>query len=307
MKKYRLISDDNYLLSIHSFDVEKPKAVIQIIHGMEEHQERYKNFARFLNKSGYTVVSSDLRGHGNTASYLGFFKEKDGYKALITDQIKIRKFISEIYPGTPVYLFAHSMGTIISRVLLQTHSKYYEKVILSGYPNFQAAAYFGLFFSRIIKSFKGAKYKSKFLQQLTVGIFNNSITNPETDVDWICHNKATVKSYINDPYCGIGFTCSAFEDLYHLVLKMHRPEHYKNINKSMPILLIRGLDDPCVGKTKGARDSYLTLANAGFTNISRINYKNMRHEILNEINNKKVYLDIVRFYDKQSCPATGNA
>lgn len=298
MKKYKLTANDQYSLSVHTFDIAHPKAVIQIIHGMEEHQERYEKFATFLNENGFTVVSSDLRGHGISAPYLGFFREKNGDKALIADQVKIRRFIMRKYPDIPVYLFAHSMGTIISRVLLQKHSHEYKKVVLSGYPNFQTGVYFGLFYASVIQTFRGADYKSKFLQNLTVGIFNHSINNPQTKADWICCNPDTVKAYLNDSYCGIGFTCSAFKDLYHLVIKMHQPENYKNIQKSLPILLLRGTEDPCVGKEKGAEDSLYILKTAGFLNITKIDYPNMRHEILNEINYKKVYCDIVEFYSQ---------
>lgn len=296
MKKYKLTADD-YSLSVHTFDAEQPKAVIQIIHGMEEHQKRYEKFAAFLNEHGFTVVSSDLRGHGASAPCLGFFREKDGDRALIADQVKIRRFIARKYPDIPVYLFAHSMGTIISRVLLQTHSNDYEKVVLSGYPNFQAGAYLGLVCSFVIQTLYGPDYKSKFLQNLTVGAFNRSISSPETEVDWICHNPETVKAYQNDPYCGIGFTCSAFKDLYHLVIKMHQPKNYTNIRRTLPILLLRGTDDPCVGKDKGAKDSRRILKAAGFSNIAKIDYPNMRHEILNETDFKKVYQDIIDFYN----------
>ena len=108
---------------------QKYRGVIQLVHGMEEHQERYETFAEFLNKNGFTVVSSDLRGHGASAPCLGFFSEKNGDKALIADQVKIRRVIAKKYPDIPVYLFAHSMGTIISRVLLQKHTHDYKKVI----------------------------------------------------------------------------------------------------------------------------------------------------------------------------------
>ena len=298
MKKYKLTTNDQYSLSVHAFDTRHPKAVIQIVHGMEEHQERYEPFAEFLNKNGFTVVSSDLRGHGASAPCLGFFSEKNGDKALIADQVKIRIFIAKKYPDIPVYLFAHSMGTIISRVLLQKHSHDYKKVILSGYPNFQTGTYFGLFCASVIQAFRGADYKSKFLQNLTVGVFNRSIANPQTEVDWICHNPDTVKAYLNDSYCGIGFTCSAFKDLYHLVLKMHKPKNYVQIQKTLPILLLRGTEDPCVGKDKGAKDSLDILKAAGFLDITQIDYPNMRHEILNETDSEKVYRDIVDFYNQ---------
>ena len=86
MEKIILNSIDGYKLDIHVFDTNTPKAVIQIIHGMEEHQERYEVLARFLNDNGFSVVSSNMRGHGQNAEILGYFKEKDGYKELIEDK-----------------------------------------------------------------------------------------------------------------------------------------------------------------------------------------------------------------------------
>lgn len=300
MKTYEIVTKDNYTLSIHTFDIDNPKAVIQIVHGMEEHQERYENFALFLNQNGYCVVSSDMRGHGKTAKNLGHFKDKKGYLELITDQIKVRELIAKKYPNVPVFLFAHSMGTIITRVLLQSHSKDYKKIVLSGYPNYRLESYLGIFCSSIIKSLKGPTYKSKFLQKSSVGVFNKAIKTPSTNVDWICYNLDTIQSYIDDPYCGIGFTCSAFNDLYHLVILMHQTKRYQHVNENMPLLMLRGLDDPCTGGTKGARDSYRVLLNAGFKNITRIDYPNMRHEILNETNSQTVYADILEFYNAQS-------
>lgn len=53
---------------------------------MEEHQERYEKFIKFLNENGFSVVSSDMRGHGTSAGFLGYFKDKNGYIELIEDQ-----------------------------------------------------------------------------------------------------------------------------------------------------------------------------------------------------------------------------
>lgn len=295
MRRFQLKAKDQYGLSVHVFPASHPKAVVQIIHGMEEHQERYKDFAEFLCQNGYTVVTSDLRGHGKNAKDLGFFLEKNGYLALISDQVKIRNFIAGQYPSLPVYLFAHSMGTIISRVLLQEHSKSYEKVILSGYPNFQKGAYAGLLFSSIIQKLHGPKHKSAFLQNSSVGVFNKAIKNPKTEVDWICANPKTIKAYQKDPYCGIGFTCSAFHDLYQLVIQMHNPKAYKNVHKQMPLLLICGAGDPCVGGKKGMTDSCRILSAAGFKQISLVLYPDMRHEILNETKHHLVYQDVLNF------------
>ena len=79
---------------------------------------------------------------------------------------------------------------------------------------------------------------------------------------------------------------------------MHKTELYNNVNKDIELLLLRGLDDPCVGGDRGANDSYKVLSDAGFSKIEKINYPNMRHEILAEKDNKKVYNDLIKFYSK---------
>ena len=119
MKLVNLKAEDNYLLGLHIFEVENAKAIIQIVHGMEEHQERYEELINFLNKNKYTVVSSNLRGHGKNAPILGHFKDRKGYLELINDQKIITNYIEETYKNKPIYILAHSMGTIITRVLLR--------------------------------------------------------------------------------------------------------------------------------------------------------------------------------------------
>ena len=62
MEQIYLKAKDGYDLNLHIFAVTEAKAVVQIAHGMEEHQERYEDFISFLNKNGYSVVSADMRG-----------------------------------------------------------------------------------------------------------------------------------------------------------------------------------------------------------------------------------------------------
>lgn len=296
MEELSVKARDGYKLNIHVFRTEAPAAAIQIIHGMEEYQDRYNPFAEFLAENGFAVVSSDMRGHGKTAEKLGYFKDKNGYEELISDQRTVTDFISEQFPGIPVYIFAHSMGTIITRVLLQEDSARYAKTVLSGYPNYQRGAHLGILLSGVIRAVRGPEYKSKLLSELSTGIFNKSIPDPKTGCDWICKNEDTVRKYIDDPYCGIGFTCSAFNDLFRLVVKMHDSDAYCSVNTSMQLLMLRGYEDPCVGGDRGAEDSRRVLHKAGFRNISFTDYPEMRHEILAEKDNMRVYSDVLDFF-----------
>ena len=60
----------------------KPKAALQIIHGMSEHISRYDEFAGFLCDRGFAVFGDDHLGHGDTVRNCGgipgYFSEKDG-------------------------------------------------------------------------------------------------------------------------------------------------------------------------------------------------------------------------------------
>ena len=49
-------------------------------------------------------------------------------------------------------------------------------------------------------------------------------------------------------------------------------------------------------REKGTEDSINVLKQAGFENIKKISYDNMRHEILNEADRELVYKDVVDFY-----------
>ncbi len=295
MERVSIQAKDGYKLSLHIFEAEHPKGYVQIIHGMEEHQERYEPLAKRLTAAGYTVISSDMRGHGETAPVPGYFGENKGWCYLLADQIRITAYIRRRFHAERVILFAHSMGTIIARNLLQSQSGRYDKVILSGYPCYNPAVDFGIFLTAILKKWKGGDYYSAFIQKMAVGVFNKKIPNQKTDVDWISVNEENVRAYLEDPYCGHGFRVAGFHDLFHLVRNMNKAERYRDVRGDMEILALRGEEDPCTGGERGSVASLSVLREAGFAQIHSICYPGMRHEILNEKNNEKVFEDIENF------------
>ncbi len=300
MSKQNIIvqSKDGYQLSCALFEASKPKAVIQVVHGMEEHKERYDAFAEYLAKNGFTVLTSDLRGHGENAPLLSHIADKKGDELLISDQQEILKYIKNTYKGVPVYLFGHSMGTIISRVLLQKEAKEYEKVALSGYVNPNPAGGAGIVLGNLIALFKGKKGNSKFITNLVVGGFNKSIENPRTPLDWLSYNEDNVNAYIADPLSGKEFTLGSYNALFKLLVQMGKAKKYQPINENLKFLLIAGKDDPCTGFEKGREASKKLLEKAGYKNISVITLDNMRHEILNETEKEKVYEDLLKYFEE---------
>lgn len=297
MESVTLTARDGYELSLSVFPVANAKGYVQLMHGMEEHKERYDYFAGKLNEAGYGVISSDMRGHGSNAPVLGFFKEKDGYRYLLSDQEQITEYIRSRFGVQKVIIYGHSMGSIIARNLLRTNSDCYEKVILSGFPYNpgRATTRFGICLCAVIGAFRGQTYFSKFVESLATGGFNKAVSNPKTELDWLSYNEANIENYMADQYCGHGFKVAAFRDLFKLVRGMSSPKNYTNVMADLPLLLIRGQDDPATGFDKGADDSVRVLREAGFQNLRTKVYAHMRHEILNEDGRDQVIADIVAF------------
>lgn len=295
MESVKLTASDGYELCLNIYEAQKPKACIQILHGMEEHQGRYKAFAEMLQSQGYTVISSDMRGHGANAPVFGFFKEKNGWQYLLDDQKRITAYIRERYGVKKIAVFAHSMGTIIARNLLQRESHNYSKVILSGYPYCPGIIPFAILISDIIKRIHGPQYVSQWMQKLALGDFNMKLGETKTDYDWLCSDENVVREYIEDPLCGHIFTISAFGDLFRLLRNMSKTNMNFNVDSNLPILALRGELDASTGYAKGSNHSIMTLTKMGFSNITRIVYKGMRHELINEKEKAKVYKDILSF------------
>ena len=75
----------------------KPRGVVQLVHGMAEHIDRYDDFARFLADAGYLVAGHDHIGHGDTAAApecRGVIGAEGGADAMIDDVEQLRLLVS---------------------------------------------------------------------------------------------------------------------------------------------------------------------------------------------------------------------
>ena len=289
---------DGYPLSLRIYEADDPKAIVKCIHGMEEHQERYRPFAEYLQAEGYTVVTADLRGHGPNAPNLSHIADRDGHLRLLEDEETILREIRARWEGKPVILFAQSMGTIIARVLLQKRSGDFRKVILSGYPNPNKAAGAGIKLTEMLTTVKGATGFSRTVDSMVTGPFAKAVKNAQTPLDWLSVNPENVRHYIADPLCGVRFTLGSYNALFHLIRLMNNPDNYEDVQAALPILLISGTEDPCTGGERGREDSEEILLQSGFRELEIVTLDGMRHEILNEKGREEVFRRILDFIEK---------
>ena len=93
----------------------EPRAIVQLVHGMAEHIERYDATAKRLNEAGYLVVGHTMLGHGEQAELPGWFAREAGWDALIEDVQALRLQTQQAHPGLPYFLLGHSMGSFVAR------------------------------------------------------------------------------------------------------------------------------------------------------------------------------------------------
>ena len=287
---------DIYTYKWEDENIKKPKAVIQIAHGMAETAQRYETFAKVLTKNGYIVYINDHRGHGKTAKIIenvGHLAEKEGFRCLVEDMYTLTNIIKKENEDLPIYLFGHSMGSFASQRYIMDYSNNLSGLILCGSNGKQGIILnlAHLIINREIKKY-GRRSKSNKINNL---IFGGEIIrrNEKTKFDWLSRDKEQVEKYINDPFCGVVCSCGFFYDLVQWLKEIEDKENLKKVPLDIPIYIISGDKDPIGKNGKGVlrlRDRYIKL---GVKDVTCKLYKDGRHELLNEINREEVFEDII--------------
>lgn len=283
--EYRLRATNNFPLFVKVYNVPQPKAIVQIVHGALEHHARYQPLIDFLNHNGYAVIANDHRGHGrsvNKAYPKGFL---NGPEELIQDLVLVTDFAKSLYPQIPVYLFSHSMGSMLARIYLQNHDQLIDKLVLCGTPYYQPIVSIGIAIAKILSFYQGEKCKNTLLNVLPRGM------------DWLSSNECHHQAILNDPLKIESFTNAGNLTLFELNQQLRYPSEFEANNPTLPILNIVGEEDQITGYTQGVKSSIDLLTKAGYTYIQSITYPNLKHEIIHEKNGKEVMSDILTFFD----------
>ena len=303
MEEFTMNSFDG--TDIHCYiwnEVENPKAVVQIAHGMGEHCGRYNDFASFLNKNGYIVIAEDHRGHGKTCGYdKRGIVEGDSYNDTITDMIALTNNYAYKKYKLPVVLIGHSYGSFLSQGYIERNGDRLAGVILSGsaYMNTTQVA-FGRVVATIQNAFLGGEKPAKLIAKLSFGAYDKQFKSEKQPFAWLTRDKDVVKQYIADENCGAAFTMSiAFQKSFFCGMKtINQPKALAGIPKDLPIFIASGDKDPVGGNGALVSRLYEEYRTLGLQNLSIKLYPDARHEILNELNKEEVYADFLAFIDK---------
>lgn len=285
------------LLWIPYLDERELSGVVQLVHGMEEHIERYDEFTRFLAQQGFVVGAHDHVGHGKSVSDardLGHITLDHGAEVLVTDVERVRQALFESFNGLPYFIFGHSMGSFVTRVYLSRYGQGVSGAIICGTGNQPLAlARGGNLLARAIGAVRGGHFKSKLIDSMGAGGFGKAIEDARTPLDWISVDPAVVDAYIDDPLCGVMFSVGGYAALTDIVSQAVNPRVAARIPHDLPLLFIAGAEDPVGEQGEAVVRAVELYRTAGVRDVSLILYPGMRHEILNEPGKQGVYEDVL--------------
>ncbi|MER8748560.1 alpha/beta hydrolase [Mesorhizobium sp. M1050] len=279
----------------------RPRAVVQINHGLAEHAARYARFADFLAQRGFHVYVHDHRGHGATKAPdapLGRFAGKDGPAKVIADIDAIHDVIASECPNRLVILFGHSMGASMALNYLLRHS-----------PRVHAAAIWNGNFSQGLigqlapgilawERFRlGSDVPSRLLPKLTFQAWGKAVPNHRTLFDWLSRDEAEVAKYIADPLCGWDASVSMWRDIVEMALNGGKDAGFAGIRRDLPVNIVGGGKDPASDYGKGIMHLAGRMRAMGFSNLVSKVYADTRHESLNEVNRDIIMDDFATWAD----------
>lgn len=282
-------------------ETQRPQAIIQIVHGMAEHIDRYDHFARYLVSQGFAVCAEDHIGHGRsveTTEDLGHMPIQDGKSILVGDVHTLYCMTHSAFPNVPYLLYGHSMGSLIARVYIATYGEELTACVLAGTAHGpKLASRVGESLAHLIASIKGEHFRSKFLDKLGVGSYGKKIPNARTSLDWLSTVDSVVDEYMADELSGQMFTVGGYATLLSLVNEVTTSQWAQAVPKNLPILFIAGDQDPVGNMGKGVHEAAELLRSAGVVQVSEKIYPGLRHELHNESQRDQVYAYITHWLD----------
>jgi len=160
---------------------ENTKAVVILVHGLGEHVNRYNKWAAMFSREGIGFAGVDLPGHGKSDGKRGNIKNYDTLFEMIDILLNSCR---KTFPGTPLFLYGHSLGGgIVLNYLLHKNPKIKGAIITSPWCRLS------------FEPSRGKVLLASVMKSLLPGL-----TQPSgLVVDHISHDAAVVEEYRKDP------------------------------------------------------------------------------------------------------------
>lgn len=245
---------------IHRRAPDEPKASVVIVHGIAEWSRRYEHVVDRLVAAGYETYTFDLRGHGEADGWPG----KVSGAADWIDDVGAVLAVARDAGERPLFLLAHSMGTLVTLAYLADRG--------AG----------GL--AGIVLSGLGISPTEEYLEIMA------DPDAPGIPPEWLSHDEAMNRDYAEDPkifYADVPAECMA-------AAMESAALGFPAIGKlTLPVLFVHGGADRIVSAS-GSQEAYEAVGSHDKT--IRI-YDGLYHEIFNETSRDEVLAHVVAWLD----------
>ncbi|CAH0991748.1 Monoacylglycerol lipase [Sinobacterium norvegicum] len=276
--------------------------VIQLLHGMAEHIERYQWLAEQLNSAGWHVIGHNHRGHGaqtaNPGHYDCYDDERNGWQGVLNDVFAVADYARQQWPQQPLVLLGHSMGSFIAQHCVMQQPLSYQAMILSGSnkPNQLLLRSLKpiLWFERTVHNLQ---HHSSLIDKLSFSSFNRQVGGGRTGFEWLSRDPQQVDAYIDDPLCGQLSTVGLWCDFSDAMLRI-TPAAIACVPAALPVYILSGDNDPVGEMGKGVSKLAAMWRHNGNTVDFKL-YPDGRHELFNDTNRQQVVDDLLPWLAEQ--------
>lgn len=250
-------TSDNISLHFKITPAVASKAAIVFVHGVGEHIDRYDAVFNAFANQGYSCFGFDQRGFGLSEGERGHI---DSFSEYVED---LAQFIDDIVTRkteTPVFLFGHSMGSI---VVLSYALRYAST--LRGLLIFSCPLILDSWFANL------GEYAAIALSAIAPRLKTSTLINPQDLSD----DPGIIKAFRNDPLIVGKVSLNWLREF-----KLARKNILLNAEKIItPTLICHGVEDR-IAAIKGSKLLYEKL---GSGDKSFIVYDALKHELLNHL------------------------
>lgn len=279
-------------------------AVLQLSHGMCEYIRRYEPMARFYAAHGIALAGNDHLGHGESATpgEYGHYGEPGGRYYLLQDLHRMNEHLHQEFPDLPVFLYGHSMGSFYARWYAERWPETIAGLIISGTAGPQLLHRVGQGIATVLAALRGPRTVSPFMVRANMGGYCKRIPDAKSPNAWLTRDEAVVRAYDADPLCTFPFTLGSYREMLAAIHHVNRARWARSVDKTLPILLISGAEDPVGGYGEGVRKVWAMLGDAGIKDLTCEIFEGARHELHNEWNREEVF-DYVLHWLEDRLPA----
>ncbi|MFK8042529.1 alpha/beta hydrolase [Congregibacter sp.] len=238
------------------WDVESPRAVALIVHGLGEHSGRYQHVAEALAARKIASFAPDHPGHGKTPGHRCFInKFEDFYPALDA----LREKIAADYPDVPCFIIGHSMGGLIA-----------GNYLIGRQSQFAGAAFSGAAFEVPEPPSGFAIFLNKVLASIVP-----KLGALQLDASEVSRDAEVVRRYQEDPLVHSGkITARLLVELFSAMENLQK----RRGEVTLPVLVMHGEGD-VMAAVSGSQNFFDSVGSEDKT--LRL-YPGLYHEIFNE-------------------------